>query len=416
MEKFKKFLDAFTNWDVKKSELKEFINENGFFSKSMVNLLSRDEAEKSLNKDRWKKTVQVTNKVPEWENIFVYEWIISQQYGPWERNRNGYKIDKNWRKLDEYMFNPAILLMHDVDKGVIGQMIKVGVVKDGLKAMFWVDINNVSDEGIKNQIQTWVLKASSTGSLVDEYKFEDMETSKNLTEEEAREEYGWREIILAYFWMSDKLILNVTSAIMIETSLVAIGSNFKAVSDTVWTYFTNLINSKMTPEEKAKLKDYSTNVVEEDEDIVEGDDVTEWTDTNSASEDDLENEGETPEASEEDTTAEAENAETEVQEEEAENAEQPVETGTDAGNAEPPVSVEDVIVTLKAENLTQKAEIERLNGIVADLEKINADQKELIDLGSNRKKVKSVSDCTTTLPTSEPNKSVNIGKLLRTKR
>lgn len=33
-------------------------------------------------------------------------------------------------------------------------MIKVGVVKEGLRGLFRVDINNVSDEGIKNQIKT----------------------------------------------------------------------------------------------------------------------------------------------------------------------------------------------------------------------------------------------------------------------
>lgn len=42
--------------------------------------------------------------------------------------------------------------------------------------MFWVDINNISDEGIRNQIKTGTLKASSTGSIVESYMFEDTET------------------------------------------------------------------------------------------------------------------------------------------------------------------------------------------------------------------------------------------------
>lgn len=42
---------------------------------------------------------------------------------------------------------------------------------------------------------------------------------------------------------------------MIETSLVSIGSNYKAVhSDTMSKYFTNLISNRMTPEQIAQLK------------------------------------------------------------------------------------------------------------------------------------------------------------------
>lgn len=254
MDKLKQFLFDMANWDMKKSELKNFIHANWFFSQAKMNLLSREEAQTSLTNKRSDKAITITDWIPEWDSIYIYEGIISQQYGKWEKNRNGYKIDKNWWKLDEYMYNPAILLMHDPEKGVIGNMVKVWVTNQWLKWLFRVDVNNISDEWIKNQIKTWTLKASSTWSLVDEYMLEDVATWKNYTEEKAIELYWEREVVKAFRWMDWQLILNITWSVMLETSLVTLGSNYKAVSDTIGKYFSNIINNRMTPEQIEALK------------------------------------------------------------------------------------------------------------------------------------------------------------------
>lgn len=340
MDKIQKFLAELASGNVKKHELKDFIHANWFFSQAMMNVMNKDDASKSLTKDWGSQSITFNDSIPEGENIFIYEGIISQQYGKGEKNRNGYKIDKNWWKFDEYSFNTAILLMHDMEKGVIGNMIKIGVVKEGLKWMFRIDINNISDEGIRNQIKTGTLKASSTGSTVEEYMFEDTETGKNYDEGKAIETYWEREVFLAYFGMSDKIILNITSSTMIETSLVSIWSNYKAVhSDTMSKYFTNLISNRMTPEQIEKLKN------------------------NNATDTSVENkEGETPEGTEApttddtavtpETTVEGETASESTEEKTSENDVSP------EGQSQAPADIEGKGEEVQTDSL--KAEVEAL--------------------------------------------------------
>lgn len=128
--------------------------------------------------------------------------------------------------------------------------------------------------------------------------------------------------------MSDKLILNITGSIMIETSLVSIGSNYKAVhSDTMSRYFTNLISNRMTPEQiKAmELKNAADTTAEtQDGETPEG---TETTTTTPTSENDVET---TPATTAEDTTATEETPET-TSENDAPSEEEP----------EAPATVED---------------------------------------------------------------------------
>jgi hypothetical protein len=81
MDKFKQFLADLANGDMKKSELKNFIHANGFFSQAKMNLLSREEAQTSLTNKRSDKAVTITDGIPEGESIYIYEGIISQQYG-----------------------------------------------------------------------------------------------------------------------------------------------------------------------------------------------------------------------------------------------------------------------------------------------------------------------------------------------
>lgn len=95
MDKLQKFLADLASGDVKKHELKDFIHANGFFSQARMNMMSRDDVAKSIDAQWGTNSVTFSNSIPEGDNIFIYEGIISQQYGKGERNRNGYKIDKN---------------------------------------------------------------------------------------------------------------------------------------------------------------------------------------------------------------------------------------------------------------------------------------------------------------------------------
>lgn len=81
--------------------------------------------------------------------------------------------------------------------------------------------------------------------MVEEYEYEDME-GNSMSEQKAEEEYGERELFLAHFGASDKLILNITKSSLLELSMVAIWSNHKAVnSDTMQNYFINKLSNKM---------------------------------------------------------------------------------------------------------------------------------------------------------------------------
>lgn len=228
-----------------KSELKDYVHNNGYFSQAMMNKLERNDIEDMLKTNGVENAVEITNSIPQGDNIFIYNGVVSQRYGKGERNRNGYKISADWWNYNEYMYNPAILLMHDPERWVIGNMVRMRVNEDWLNAMFRVDVNNISDTGIKNQIMTGTLKATSTGSLVEEYWYEDMDWN-TMSEEKAEEKYGEWELFLAHYGMSDKLILNITKSTLLEVSMVTLWSNYKAVhSDTMSNYFINKLSNKM---------------------------------------------------------------------------------------------------------------------------------------------------------------------------
>jgi len=77
--------------------------------------------------------------------------------------------------------------------------------------------------------------------------FEDVEDEGNLlTFEDAEDKYGYYEVLMSYFGSSDKLIYTVTKALMIENSVVTIGSNEKAIltHDTIGNFaIKDLMNS-----------------------------------------------------------------------------------------------------------------------------------------------------------------------------
>ncbi len=350
--------------DMKKSELKNYVHNNGFFSQAVMNGISRDVVENRLKIAGIQNTTQITDSIPEGDNIFIYEGIISQQYGKGERNRNGYKIDKNWWIIDEYMYNPAILLMHDTDKGVIGNMLKMWVNEEWLNAIFWVDINNISEEWIRNQIKTGTLRATSTWSLVDEYMFEDTQSGFNYTEEQAEEKFGEWEVFLAYIWASDKLILNITKSVLLEVSMVTIWSNYKAVhSDTMSNYFSNLIQNKMKLS-KEQLEEMKASAVDTTEKEVETPEGTEAEITTPVSENDTPEEvTETPEV-EEVPTETTDDVETETTEEVVEE-----EVPSEETEVTPEEEVQEEVPAIDEEKQNLIKENEELKNRLSELEK-----------------------------------------------
>ena len=91
------------------------------------------------------------------------------------------------------------------------------------------------------------MKWVSTGHSLLESMFEDVEDEGNLlTFEDAEDKYGYYEVLMSYFGSSDKLIYTVTKALMIENSVVTIGSNEKAIltHDTIGNFaIKDLMNS-----------------------------------------------------------------------------------------------------------------------------------------------------------------------------
>lgn len=257
------FMLRYKNGNINKKELKNFIHENGFFSKAKTNLLRWENIRQRI--DSWRLwNVETFSEIPDGDNIYIYDGIISQQYWVGETNWNWYKIDKNAWDFSVYRDNSAILLMHNPDFWVIGNMHKMWVVNEWLRWIFWIDINNISDTWIQNQIKTWTLKASSTGCMMNQYMLEDTNTGINYSEEQAEKEYGEYQVFLAMIWLPDQLIMNITGCSMFETSLVSIWSNHKAVHrDTINNYFTNLLQNKMSKEQIDAMNKKLENNVEE---------------------------------------------------------------------------------------------------------------------------------------------------------
>lgn len=224
-----------------KKELKEYINENGFFFHLNCEALKPKKVNDLLS-DTKLDMVKTGIELPQDDNIIVYKGIASQHYKAWEKSRNGYKYNQRGWIFDDYNQNPVILFQHDTLQPIWQALsfwidrnknlnIMFFVYKDALE---WVD---------KIRVEKWLIKALSTWALTEEYKFENSEWEL-LSEDKAIEKYWFSAIIDAFNWISDILTLVVTKARMLENSLVTIGSNEQAmaIQNWIWQYFKNKAN------------------------------------------------------------------------------------------------------------------------------------------------------------------------------
>lgn len=213
-----------------KKELKDFVNENGFFFHIKCDAITTDEAKAILTDAKASVLAETGKEIPVGENIVVFKGIASQNYAKGEKNRNGYKYDQNGWNFDSYLANPIILWQHNAQYGGIGNAISFWKDKeDNLCALFFVDLETL-DERNRVQVKRGYVTAISTGAIAKEYKFEENETGDLYTEEEAEDKFGSWNVFLAYIGQNENLTLVVTKAEMLENSLVTIGSNEQAIA------------------------------------------------------------------------------------------------------------------------------------------------------------------------------------------
>ena len=310
-------------WD--KKELKDFVNDNGFFFNMVANSISKENMEEALD-DFTKNAIETKIDVPTGENIMIFKWLASQAYKKGGKNRNGYKIDPNGWDFTNYMNNPIILLQHNASTGGIGKAIKFDINNDGLNILFFVDLNTLDDK-TRYQVENGYISAISTGHITEEDGIEDNKTGKVYSIEDAMEKFWWENVWSAFMWGSDLYTYIVTKAQAIENSLVTIGSNEKAIAlpNAIGKYALNrhapLINKleemKKNAEDK-KLEDVKVNEEDKVEDKVE-EKETEEKITEEKTDEKVEDKVESVETNDEDKVEEVEEEVTEeVTEEEAE--------------------------------------------------------------------------------------------------
>lgn len=253
-----------------KKELKEYINQNGFFFHLNCEALKPKKVNDLLS-DTKLDMIKTGVELPQDDNIIVYKGIASQHYEVGEKSRNGYKYNQRGWIFDDYNQNPVILFQHDTLQPIWQALsfwidrnknlnIMFFVYKDALE---WVD---------KIRVEKGLIKALSTGALTEEYKFENSEWEL-ISEDKAIEKYWFSAIMDAFNWISDILTLVVTKARMLENSLVTIGSNEQAMAMQNWIgqYFknkANLLNNNETM--KTKQNEVEEEVIEEiKEEIIE---------------------------------------------------------------------------------------------------------------------------------------------------
>jgi len=335
-------------WD--KKELKDFVNDNGFFFNMVANSISKENMEEALD-DFTKNAIETNIDVPTGDNIMIFKWIASQAYKKGGKNRNGYKIDPNGWDFTNYLLNPIILLQHNAQTGGIGKAIKFDVNNDGLNILFFVDLNTLDDK-TRYQVENGYISAISTGHITEEDGIEDNKTGKVYSIEDAMEKFWWENVWAAFMWGSDLYTYIVTKAQAIENSLVTIGSNEKAIAlpNAIGKYALNrhapLINKleemkknaedkkledvKVNEEEKVeekveevteektdeKVEDKVESVETNDEEKVEEEVTEEGTTEENTTEENKEDEEETTEENKEEENKEEENKEEETIEEE----------------------------------------------------------------------------------------------------
>lgn len=217
---------------IKKKELKEFINKNGFFFHLDCNIL-KDKAVEKLMSDTSLDMIKTGVEIPTNDDVIIYKGIASQNYEVWKKSRNWYKyLQKGWNFAD-YIKNALILFQHNTE-APIWRAISFWYDKNkNLNIMFFV-YKDALDWVDRVRVEKWLITAISTWAQTDEYKFEDTKTWELIEEEEVIKTYWFNELMDAFMWVSKKLIFTITKATMIENSLVTIWSNEEAMAIQNW--------------------------------------------------------------------------------------------------------------------------------------------------------------------------------------
>lgn len=177
------------------------------------------------------KLTKTWKEIPQGDSVVTFKGIVSQNYAKGEKSRNNYKYDQTGWDFSNYMHNPTILWQHDSYYGGIGHAIEFWLDdQKNLNALFYVDLETLEPRNAA-QVKKWFVSWISTGAKTLEYMFEDAETGEMLSETDAEEKYGWENVWKALVWWgSDFITLVITKAMMVENSLVTIGSNEKALA------------------------------------------------------------------------------------------------------------------------------------------------------------------------------------------
>ena len=187
--------------------------------------------ERNAIKDIKRKETLFTNKkdIPEGENILLFEWVFSQKFKKGEKSRNGYKYMQNGWDVSNYATLPIILWQHDDTYGGIGFCQELYINNAGdLSGVFFVDLNTLSEKEAY-QVKNGYVTSISTWAITLEDAFEDNETGRLYTRDDAEEKFWWENVWKCLVWSTDAILTYVvTKAELVENSLVTIGSNAKA--------------------------------------------------------------------------------------------------------------------------------------------------------------------------------------------
>lgn len=227
---------------MKKKELKNHINKNGFyFHITEINRLSERpafHASVAPNDSKLEEnSVRTKVELPaEDDNIIYFRGVATQEFGVGETNRNGYKIDLKGWVLDNFVKNPQIFLSHDEEEP-IGKALELTTLADRMEVLYFVDLRTLNERDA-HRIKSGMYAALSTGSLTLEMMWEDSESGERFTSEDIQE-MGWEEFSKRDF------IRVVTRSELVEISVVSIPSNPDALTakEAIKKCFDDLENS-----------------------------------------------------------------------------------------------------------------------------------------------------------------------------
>lgn len=211
-----------------------------------------------LQELKWEKSTTIyknEKEIPKGDNILVFEWIFSQNFKKWEVSRNWYKYIQDGWVVDNYARMPIILWQHNDAYGWIWFTSEIWQdSKWNLVWLFWVDLDMLEERNAK-QVKWWFVSSISTWAITLEDWFEEIETWKIYSQDEARDKFWFENILDALFRQSDR-ILNyvVTKAELVENSLVTIWSNYWAIAKSV-----NTLSDEMREKAEELKKNKSSN-------------------------------------------------------------------------------------------------------------------------------------------------------------